>query len=398
MKKAKHGNPIHLANGSSTILKEVINLSEKKIQNLIFKHPSCLPISDIDESFNPIIPICKELWTPAGPLDILMITPNGDLVIIETKLWKNPEARRKVIAQILDYAKEISKWSYSDLQREINKKLGLKGNSLYELAANFDSNLVASEIDFVDSISRNLRLGKFLLIIAGDGIREGAREITEFLQRFGNLNFALAMVELSIFRLDENDLLIFPRVPVKTVEIQKVNIELAEGMEIVQVKDQLIDADSTDVVSPEILKRRDFFTKFWAEFISKISLDDPAQSMPIPSIRQNIYIFPGKDKNSWISAYCAQSSAQVGVYFKFANNNIGSSLKDQLDIYKEDIKKELGPKVIWQWENNQTDGFAIRLSVKDVYHEKNREKMMNFFSKWMNTFVNIIRPRLKQIE
>jgi hypothetical protein len=47
-----------------------------------------------------------------------MITPNGDIAIIETKLWRNPDARRKVIAQILDYANELSKWTYEDMQRE----------------------------------------------------------------------------------------------------------------------------------------------------------------------------------------------------------------------------------------------------------------------------------------
>ena len=64
-----------------------------------------------------------DLNTPVGLLDILMVTPNGKLVIIETKLWRNPEARRKVIAQILDYAKELSRWNYEDLQRELNRRL-----------------------------------------------------------------------------------------------------------------------------------------------------------------------------------------------------------------------------------------------------------------------------------
>ena len=62
-----------------------------------------------------------------------MVTPNGDLIVIETKLWSNPESRRKVVAQILDYAKEMSKWTYSDLQREVNRNLKTKGNHLYKI-------------------------------------------------------------------------------------------------------------------------------------------------------------------------------------------------------------------------------------------------------------------------
>ena len=86
-----------IANGNSVLLDSVSPFSEKKIQDLVFENPLCLPISDIDESYNPIVPVCKELRTGAGELDILMVTPNGDLLIIETKLWKNPGSRREVV-------------------------------------------------------------------------------------------------------------------------------------------------------------------------------------------------------------------------------------------------------------------------------------------------------------
>ena len=108
MRKARHGNPILISNGNLEVLERRSIYSEKEIQDVVFEYPETIPISDIDESFNPLIPVCKELWTSTGPLDILMISPLGEIAIIETKLWSNPEARRKVIAQILDYAKEIS--------------------------------------------------------------------------------------------------------------------------------------------------------------------------------------------------------------------------------------------------------------------------------------------------
>mgnify|MGYP000869550841 CR=1 FL=1 len=130
MKKSAHGNPILIKNNSVNILNRVNPFVEKDLQDIIFDHPECVPISDLDESYNPLIPVCKELSTNAGPLDIFMITPNGDLGVIETKLWANPESRRKVVAQILDYAKEMSKWTYSDLQREVNRNLKTKENHL----------------------------------------------------------------------------------------------------------------------------------------------------------------------------------------------------------------------------------------------------------------------------
>lgn len=175
MKRSAYGKPIIIdKNGNTTKLDKRTSFNELTIQNLIFENPDLIPFSDIDESYNPIVSICKELNTSAGPLDILMVSPDGEICIIETKLWRNPQSRREVIAQILDYAKEIALWSYEDLQREINRKLNTKGNTLYELVKSQYSDYIPSEPDFVDSVNRNLSKGKFLLLIVGDGIREGA--------------------------------------------------------------------------------------------------------------------------------------------------------------------------------------------------------------------------------
>ena len=57
--------------------------------------------------FSGPVPICTELNTPAGAIDNFLVTPKGLPVLVECKLWRNPEARREVVGQILDYAKEL---------------------------------------------------------------------------------------------------------------------------------------------------------------------------------------------------------------------------------------------------------------------------------------------------
>lgn len=52
-----------------------------------------------------------------GYIDNLYITPSGMIVIVETKLFRNQEARRTVIAQIIDYAKEVQKWDAEKLDK-----------------------------------------------------------------------------------------------------------------------------------------------------------------------------------------------------------------------------------------------------------------------------------------
>lgn len=61
LKKSAHGNPILIGKNNIDILNQISQFSEKDIQQLIFDNPECLPISDLDESYNPIIPVCKEL-------------------------------------------------------------------------------------------------------------------------------------------------------------------------------------------------------------------------------------------------------------------------------------------------------------------------------------------------
>lgn len=400
LKKSAHGNPILIGKNNIDILSQISQFSEKDIQQLIFDNPECLPISDLDESYNPIIPVCKELNTNAGPLDILMVTPNGDLAIIETKLWTNPESRRKVVAQILDYAKEMCKWTYSDLQREVNRNLDAKGNHLYDLVLNSSHDTSLNEIDFVDAVSRNLRTGKFMLIIAGDGIREGAKNLAEFINQAGNLNFSLAMIELPVFETPNGETLIIPRTVVKTIEIQKINIEIPEGFSVVSSYDNNLEKSTTnnEPLDEEWIKVREFFTSFWEEYVNQLQFDDPEQPMPKPYKMRNLFINPSGDEGNWISCYFMASKKRVGVYFKFRDSPLGMYQKEQLHEYKDDIKTELGDDVIWNWDNGKSEGFEVRLNIGNVYSTENKIEIIEFFNKWTNIFVNVMRPKLKSIQ
>jgi hypothetical protein len=38
------------------------------------------------------------------------------------------------------------------------------------------------------------------------------------------------------------------------------------------------------------------------------------------------------------------------------------------------------------------------MPIEDVYANENREKIKEFFRNWINQFVNVIRPRLKNFK
>lgn len=234
--RRQHGVPLILKDGQSQRLKPVQlygnggnAFNEDWLQNLIFENPNLLPVDEIERAFAPLIPVCRELPTDAGRLDNLFINPRGMLTLVECKLWKNPEARRKVVGQILDYAKEFSKWTYEDLERAVRKASGDRSIKLYEIANPDPENADEEEEDFIDTVTRNLQKGRFLILIVGDGIRESVEAISEFLHDYANLNFTFALVEETVFELPDSkgkELLVQPRVIARTIEIERNLIRL----------------------------------------------------------------------------------------------------------------------------------------------------------------------------
>ncbi|MCH7649742.1 MAG: hypothetical protein IIA63_01115 [Nitrospinae bacterium] len=248
----QHGVPLILKGGQSQRLKRVRldgnggdAFNEDWLQKLIFKNPNLLPVDEIEPAFSPLIPVCRELPTDAGPLDILFTNPRGMLTLVECKLWRNPEARRKVVGQILDYAKEFSKWSYEDLERAVRKASGEKMGRLYEMANPDPENAEEDEEVFIDTVTKNLGKGRFLLLIVGDGIREGVEAISNFLHDYANLNFTFALVEETVFELPDSngkELLVQPRVIARTIEIERNLIRLDHKSLVMEP----IDAPSKD--------------------------------------------------------------------------------------------------------------------------------------------------------
>jgi hypothetical protein len=207
-----------------------IQHEEGWLQKLIFRFPQILPVHEIEPGFSPIVPVCLELPTPAGTVDNLYITESGDLVIAECKLWRNPEARREVVAQVIDYAHAMSSWTYMDLQDAVRRSSSADGGksltTLYKLIEDAGE---ISEADFVDAVSRNLRLGRMLLLIVGDGIREGVESLSGFLQLHAGFHFTLGIVEMPVFRLPHDGWIVQPRVLARTVNIERGIVKVADG-------------------------------------------------------------------------------------------------------------------------------------------------------------------------
>ena len=228
----QHSSPVIIKKNESIILKKVSlntkSYTEEWVQNLCFNNPNLLPVEEIEPTFGGMIPICTELSIKSGFIDLVYINEYGFITIGECKLWRNPEARRKVIGQILDYAKDLSKLNYSKFEKICLAARKDKSKSLFSII-----NEQYPEIDessFVDNVQNNLKKGRFLLAIIGDGIRGNMEEIAEYIHRNGNLNFTLGLIELPVYENpNNNELVITPRILVKTKEIERIIYRIAEN-------------------------------------------------------------------------------------------------------------------------------------------------------------------------
>ena len=365
---------------------------EKWLQNLMFEHPEAIPIDEIDRSFTPAIPICTELGTQAGPIDALYVTPQGRLIILETKLWRNPEARREVIGQILDYAKELSRWTYADLQREVSRRTNRSGNALFDIVAAAETSDSLTEAEFVDEVSRSLRHGRFLLLICGDGIREGVTAITDFLQRQGTLHFTFGLVEVAMYDMPEGQRLIQPRILAQSIIVKRTVVSLeSEGLVATDEDEEGGEA--------ELSKSERFYRDFWKEFIDDIELTDPDQPLSIRSSWKRHWVsFRMPSPGIYVTLYFSTKHGGVGVYLE-ASGNFGGQVFERLLEDKKGIEKDLGIPVDWSTEDPEdethwVESFKKIPDIKDVAYKSD---IKEFFEDRSNRFVNVFRHRIKRI-
>ena len=74
---------------------------EGYLQEYVANNPESLPFEDIRENVRLLI-FGREFESGSGQIDVLAADDEGDIYVIETKLYRNADKRR-VVAQVLDY-------------------------------------------------------------------------------------------------------------------------------------------------------------------------------------------------------------------------------------------------------------------------------------------------------
>lgn len=183
-------------------------------------------MEEVDESFGPLVSLGREIWS----IDNLFISPSGRITIVETKLWRNPEATRQVVAQVLDYAKRLSSLSYEEFEKICRSAMSpapLSGMNLFEAVSNAFPDESISEADFIDAVQTNLRKARFMLLVVGDGIRENLEQMLELLHQQPQMLFTFGLVEMQIYEgAGVPGRLIVPQLVARTTEIVRAVVRV----------------------------------------------------------------------------------------------------------------------------------------------------------------------------
>lgn len=187
-------------------------------QEIIARNPSIvLDIADLELQTDDKLIVAREFNTYRGSIDILIITSNADVVIIETKLLKNPESHRTVVAQAIDYAKAFYGLSIKDALDKLSKNSTINKDIFEELKRN-DLWIV--------SLEKNISTGNFQVVICGDKIHPNVLGMVESIQSAPHMAFSIYLVELDPFTNDSESIILNPRIVSKTVEIERSVIRI----------------------------------------------------------------------------------------------------------------------------------------------------------------------------
>ena len=161
----------------------------------------------------------------------------------------------------------------------MSRALGRKGNVPYELVRAQTPGV--DEAEFVDNVSRHLRRGEFLLLIIGDGIREGVENIVQFVQSHSGLHFNLALVGAALYRDTAGRIIVQPRVLTRTEVVRRVVVE--GGL----VEDLAAEDAQDDEVSSGHEREN---VRFWTAVLDDYAFADVTVEVPEVTKAPQLYV------------------------------------------------------------------------------------------------------------
>lgn len=186
---------------------------EDALQTLLQNYPQIIPGKQIDPASDDpprFVLLRREMPVGSWSLDHLFVDQKGLLTLVETKLIQNPESRREVIGQIIEYAANATElWASGRARQYAAEFWSKQGRDLDEiLLEEFDEELDIE--NFWDVVETHLKQGKLRLIIAADELRPEVRRMIEYLNKEMQ-NTEVLGLELKCYGKNDSQVVLVPR-------------------------------------------------------------------------------------------------------------------------------------------------------------------------------------------
>lgn len=155
--------------------------NEASLQQLIAEHPSLIP------GVSPSAIACREFSSGVGPADVVILDESGDLTLIECKLTTNPQIRREIVGQVLDYASRLWGMSVDEFESAWRRASRSSVSPLH----GFDEAGTETRV----RLAENLTDGRMTLVLAVDRVNDDLKRIVEYLN-------SITIGEISVFVME----------------------------------------------------------------------------------------------------------------------------------------------------------------------------------------------------
>ncbi|MGH7141860.1 MAG: hypothetical protein ACREF5_00040 [Candidatus Saccharimonadales bacterium] len=185
--------------------------NEAELQDLLANDINILPLDEIGYE-EPFVTIGKEVGLHGNSLDLMAISPSGQIAVVETKLGKNPEVKREVVGQLLSYAGSLWNKQYEDLERYFAKYLlGTENPFKGSLVKYVQEKCPVDgflETNFKQKTTERLMSGAFTLLIVVDSANPELRDIANYLNDRTGAGIDFYVIEVERVEAQGNILLV----------------------------------------------------------------------------------------------------------------------------------------------------------------------------------------------
>ena len=154
------------------------------------------------------VAVVSQLQVPGtGPADLVAVSTDGGITLVECKLRANPEIRRHVLGQVFAYASGLWHLSYEEFDAAYSKRAGMTLLEHVREAARHNS-ADFDEDSFVEAIEQALSTGHFSLVIAVDKITDELRKTIEFVNSHTEDSLNLLGMQLAYVKDGDVEILV----------------------------------------------------------------------------------------------------------------------------------------------------------------------------------------------